>query len=111
MEEKPSPDVAPEMLSREQGIAAISETYIQALKALGVTSLVIGVPLSEDPKGQGLMNCFGKSSIVLNLLAGLIHTLQPQDFENLLEEMKIGVYFRELRISASMLRLPEGKPN
>jgi hypothetical protein len=94
-----SPDPAADAKERErqQAVAQVTHVYWESLEALGVSSYVLGVPLGEEPSGHGALRCVGRSDIVLNLIAGLIQMLTPQDFDNLLTEMAVGKYFEAKR--------------
>lgn len=97
-------------LSRAEALGQVTLVYLDALRGLGVSTFILGIPVDESPTGHGIIQCAGAGALILNLLAGLIHHLLPQDFQNLLAEMQVGAYFQQHRISAAM-PLREGKPN
>ena len=84
-------------LDQQNKIAEAVLEMLQVLKDNGVTSFVLGVPLSEEPDGHGALKCVGRPALVLNLLAGLIGQLQPGDFHNLLITMQHGDFFAKQR--------------
>jgi len=85
--------------------------WLEAIQSLGVSTYVMGIPMDENPAGHGALHLAGKGALILNILAGLVHQLLPQDFENLRVEMNVGAYFQMHRAAAAAPPMPEGKPN
>ena len=112
MTDSPAPDKLPGV-SREEAITRLTGIFLEALKGpeLGVKSLLLVVSTEDTPTGRGIIHISGPSPMVLSMIAGLIHTLQPQDFDNLLTEMQIGEYFHPQRAMAAAIDVPQGKPN
>ena len=106
----PAEEVAKDM-TREEAIALVTLAWLEAIQELGVSSYVMGIPMNESATGHGALHVAGKAPLILNLMAGLIHQLLPQDFENLRVEMNEGAYFQAHRAIAKLPPMPEGKPN
>jgi len=77
----------------ESHIAEATQQYIASLTALGVKSFIVGYALTEDPEGDGLVVMQGTSTMLMNLICGMIHRLVPDDFHNLLAVLLSGDYF------------------
>lgn len=92
---------------RIENIALAILTFLDALSLLEVKDAVIGLAPSRNPEGAGYMKCSGDATMVLNLLAGLIHTLRPEDFKNLLVVMEHGDYFADHRAAMKIGPAPD----
>lgn len=94
---------------RAIGIRGLCQHFIEALKSLGVNTMILGVSLDDSPGGEGIYTPIGDATIVLNLVGAIMKTLRPEDFHNMLLAMQSSPYFAESR--GEMIQPPTGRPN
>ena len=91
---------------RKSNLAAATKIFVDALEANGVITYLVGYSLDDNPQGIGMLKMFGSSTILLNLIATIIHRSRPDEFRQLFLAMLSSDYYAAHREAAGMAGPP-----